>query len=375
MIKRSASFLAFMLLPMMLSGCGTIGSKSASLSMIYAATAVLSLLMLVGYCLYVRKRDIWFLLLFVSVLVVNVGYLSLSISNSLEEALLANRISYFGSVFLPMSMLMSILDITRIRYKKPLPVLLLGIGIAVFLIAASPGYLDIYYKEVFFENVNGIAVLNKVYGPWHKVYLFYLLGYFTAMVAVIRYAAVKKKIESTAHAMIIAIAVLVNIGVWLLEQLVKIDFEFLSVSYIISGIFLVSIHLVIQDYEQQSASFQKTAVENMNLSVDAPDSSEQELSEAATGTSEAAAETPVILSDKCQLFLSGLAGLTQTERAIYDAYIAGKTTQEIMVALNIKENTLKFHNKNLYSKLGVSSRKQLMEVYRQINATEVTERR
>ena len=47
-------------------------------------------------------------------------------------------------------------------------------------------------------------------------------------------------------------------------------------------------------------------------------------------------------------------------------YTAGRTTKEIMADLNITENTLKFHNKNLYSKLGVSSRKQLLEIYRAI---------
>ena len=37
-----------------------------------------------------------------------------------------------------------------------------------------------------------------------------------------------------------------------------------------------------------------------------------------------------------------------------------------MLRLSIKENTLKFHNKNLYSKLGVSSRKELLKVHRAI---------
>ena len=37
-----------------------------------------------------------------------------------------------------------------------------------------------------------------------------------------------------------------------------------------------------------------------------------------------------------------------------------------MAMLNIKENTLKFHNKNLYHKLGVSSRKELLEIYKLI---------
>jgi DNA-binding CsgD family transcriptional regulator len=37
-----------------------------------------------------------------------------------------------------------------------------------------------------------------------------------------------------------------------------------------------------------------------------------------------------------------------------------------MSDLNIKENTLKFHNKNLYSKLGISSRKQLLSIAAQL---------
>ena len=32
-----------------------------------------------------------------------------------------------------------------------------------------------------------------------------------------------------------------------------------------------------------------------------------------------------------------------------------------MKALDIKENTLKYHNKNMYGKLGVKSRKELMQ--------------
>ncbi|MBE6941575.1 MAG: hypothetical protein E7455_04785 [Ruminococcaceae bacterium] len=40
--------------------------------------------------------------------------------------------------------------------------------------------------------------------------------------------------------------------------------------------------------------------------------------------------------------------------------------------MNITEITLKFHNKNLYGKLGVSSRKQLLEVSRASNAMQKT---
>lgn len=45
---------------------------------------------------------------------------------------------------------------------------------------------------------------------------------------------------------------------------------------------------------------------------------------------------------------------------IYELYVSGKTTSEIAAIIGIKENTMKFHNKNIYNKLGVTSRKQFL---------------
>ena len=50
-------------------------------------------------------------------------------------------------------------------------------------------------------------------------------------------------------------------------------------------------------------------------------------------------------------------------------------THEILGALGITENTLKYHNKNLYPKFGVSSRRDLMELYKKsgIEASQLQE--
>ena len=81
----------------------------------YGIMAIVSLLLLVGYCIFIKVKDIWMFLLFISVFIVNIGYLALVISKSLEEALLANRISYLGSVFLPLCMLMAIVNMCKIK--------------------------------------------------------------------------------------------------------------------------------------------------------------------------------------------------------------------------------------------------------------------
>lgn len=67
----------------------------------------------------------------------------------------------------------------------------------------------------------------------------------------------------------------------------------------------------------------------------------------------------IVLEDY-EYFICNLKTLTPTEYRIYELYLAGKTAKEIMALTGIKENTLKYHNRNIYSKLGVSSRKQLL---------------
>ena len=72
--------------------------------------------------------------------------------------------------------------------------------------------------------------------------------------------------------------------------------------------------------------------------------------------------------ERIEVFMMGLKTLTPTEREIYDAYIARVTTKELMANMNIKETTLKYHNRNLYGKLGVSTRKELLELHKHIKS-------
>ena len=343
------------------------------MSIIYAATMVISLLLLTGYCIWSPKKEIWYQMLFTSIFIVNCGYFSLSISKTLEEALLANRISYLGSVFLPMSMFLLILNVIKIKYRKWLPVLLLTIGVGVFLIAASPGYSTIYYKEVFLTVKNGATVLKKVYGPLHSIYLYYLLVYFSLMVGSLIYAATKKKIDSHVQAVMLIGAVLINIFVWLIEQLVHIDFEMLSVSYIISELFLISLQLMAAERVKINEPDLTSELMPSPVSAtetDDPETAPLDMPPIEIPPIEMPVESPSVSKERIALYREGISSLTPTERIIYDMYISRSTTKDIMESLNIKENTLKFHNKNIYGKLGVSSRKQLIELSKQIEKSE-----
>lgn len=64
--------------------------------------------------------------------------------------------------------------------------------------------------------------------------------------------------------------------------------------------------------------------------------------------------------DSYQRFLDCLLTLSKREKEVFDLYVAGKSAREIIEVLGITDNGLKYHNKNIYSKLGVSSRKELL---------------
>lgn len=59
-------------------------------------------------------------------------------------------------------------------------------------------------------------------------------------------------------------------------------------------------------------------------------------------------------------FTAQLKTLTPKEQEVFNLYVDGKSTKEIMELMGISNNGLKYHNKNIYSKLGVPSRKELL---------------
>lgn len=152
----------------------------ATLVITYAIMAIIAAILLLGYIALVRPKEPWLLLLYVCVTIVNVGYFLLSVSPTLTFAIFANDLAYLGSVFLSMSMLLTIIKLCGFTVKKKLILSLLVFGCVMFAIIATSGILPWYYKEVSLVHVEGASKLNKVYGVLHPVYMVYLLIYFAA---------------------------------------------------------------------------------------------------------------------------------------------------------------------------------------------------
>ena len=316
--------------------------RRVDMSVVYGITMAISLMMLIGYLSIIRKKDKWLLAVFIAVTIVNMGYFMLSLSKTVEFALVANKIAYFGSIFLPMFILLTIFDLSNIRYNKVLPISLAVVGVLVFALVCTTGYLPWYYKEVSLGYADGASKLIKVYGPAHISYLIYLMLYFATMIGAIIYSAVKKKVVSK-HTILMAIVVFGNIAVWFMEQMINLNFEFLSISYLLSELVLLAIYWMVQDLEK--TILQKRVAMGDEITND----------------------------EKVALLLTRLPkgeSLTQREKEILVALIENKKRREIAEQLNISENTVKTHTAHVYDKLGVSGKEELNEIFKPLEAKE-----
>lgn len=219
------------------------------MSTIYGIISIIAFI-LIGVCLFVdKKKNRYLLALFISIFLANLGYYLISIAPNLRFALNANRLSYLGQVFLPYFLLMMLLAICRIDFPKWLNPVLITVGIVILLIAASPGVLPVYYKTVEIDRSEGFTKIIREYGALHGTYLVYLICYMIGQLSVVIYAIYKKKIVSELHAVFLLSAALCNTVIWFAEKFITRNFELLSVSYIITEVFVLLVYGIVQQYE------------------------------------------------------------------------------------------------------------------------------
>lgn len=308
---------------------------------VYGTIFLISLILIVVYCLVIKKKEPWTITLFSSISVVQLGYLLLSSSKNVEFALLANKITYFGQIFVLISMLISIVKLSGFKYNKIFPIILIIIGIIMFSIVCTSGYLPWYYEDVWLDFKDGAALLVKEYGPFHDVYLVYVILYFIMMIATITFSIVIKKLPFNKNAGLLASVVLCNIFMWIIEKYVPINFEFLSVSYLLSEGMLFFLYWLIQDYIHINDISKTATMIDTNLSIDILSMSTDE-------------KMNKILSK-----FNNEIKLSNREVDILKLILHNRKRKEIAEDLHLSENTIKTYTRTLYNKLDVNSREEL----------------
>ena len=315
------------------------------MTLVYGAIAVLSALLLIGYLFLEKKKERNFLFLLTCVALVNGGYFLLAAAPSVRLAMIANAVSYFGAAYSVLAMLFIITDVCQMQKRYWARGLVIVISTAAFLLAASGDWLGLYYKSVRIVELNGMTHLQKEYGPLHGLYAVYLLSYVALMLVVILYAAKKKRLNSPKYTMLLLTAVLLNIGVWAVGQAVETEFEFLSVSYIVTEMILLLLYGILRDYGIVQPGGTLVSVQMLT---------QLNTRQVNPGN------LPPNMEDMFRNFAKRAGTLSAAEQRILGYYIDGHDIADIPQLAYISINTVKKHNRSIYQKLEIASRDELM---------------
>ena len=164
------------------------------------------------------------------------------------------------------------------------------------------------------------------------------------MVAVLIYSMAKKKLTSKMHASFLCVIVFGNILVWLIEQFVPNEFEFLCVSYILNECLLLFLYGMLREYDLIKSKSTKENVVDIQV-----DMSVLEFEDKLTEE-----QIAIVYTNWKEINT-----LTKREKEITKHLLLGDKRKEIAQKLFLSESSVRNHITNILKKLQVENREDL----------------
>ena len=159
----------------------------------YESCLVISFILLAIYVFLWRKHfDVHITVLFVLVPVANLGVTLLAYSQTLDAALLANKIVYIGGCYLQLILMLAVFSLCNIKLNRWIRAGLMTLSTLVYASSLTTGVSPLFYENVSLRFVNGTALLDKQYGIMHTVFIVMIIVYFLMSFAAIVYSYFKK---------------------------------------------------------------------------------------------------------------------------------------------------------------------------------------
>lgn len=217
---------------------------------IYGVGFVLSVLLLIILILVGRKQNITnYVMIFVAVLLSNYGYHAVSVSKTLEAALVGQRIINIGAIFAPVLMLFCAMRLCKIRAPRIVVYFLVCYSLLVSYYSFTIGVTGVFYEYVSLVQRNGVSYLHKQYGPAHALYEIQVFGNMVATVAILIYSLIKKKNASHKLAICLILVEFMLVAMYMVNRIFHIELELYTVIYIVAELIILMCIRRISMYE------------------------------------------------------------------------------------------------------------------------------
>lgn len=200
--------------------------------LLYFSCVVISIILYIILCVTDVKRSIVQNILFLVMIISNIGYLCLAISKNLYEAILAYKITYLGGCYIPVLYFFTVCEICRFNIRNIYKFMAYVIQTIVFGFACTIGLNGIFYKKVSYSVSNGCAILIREYGPTHFLVKLSMVILLAISVVALRVAIKRKQVLNIRDIRYIIVCGALGILFYFGTRLMGIKQEFIPISYI-----------------------------------------------------------------------------------------------------------------------------------------------
>ena len=137
-----------------------------------------------------------YLILYLTSIIANFGYAMSIFASSLEGAMCGNLVSYIGSIFTILFMLVVTVDMCQKRFYTPFRIFLLICAIAISIVIATTQDSNLFLKHPYIVQEYGITTIKYKFGIGMFLYIAYLaIINFSAIIAVIHSIKTKRRVS------------------------------------------------------------------------------------------------------------------------------------------------------------------------------------
>lgn len=219
------------------------------LILLYIIAAVGSFVELIAFRLLIKRPKAEYILFLTVCLIATLGYLAVSVSTSTPEAVLANKLTYLGGMFLPYFMLLTIADFCRTKLPTWLKLFLFLYSAVTLFLVLTIGYSTIYYRHVALGKYYGVTYLWKSYGPTHIMFPILLyVELILSVIVVLRAIGTQKDVTRRTTIMLLG-CLFFSMTTYITERILGIPIELMAFSYVVFGFFFIHLAARIQVYD------------------------------------------------------------------------------------------------------------------------------
>lgn len=161
------------------------------------------------------------------------GYYFLSVSSNIDEAVLAQKVSYVGAIFLPAFYFFLVTEICHVELRRFIVVILMMIQCVIYGIVCTIGKYDLYYKNIKLYTKNGVSMIQKDYGPFHILCPLTLGIYLLAAFVVAIYSLMKKKSVNRRGVLMMVVFATFAVCTYVVEKILHFEYEIIPIAYVV----------------------------------------------------------------------------------------------------------------------------------------------